>query len=405
MDPQGPPFVRINTAPMRSLPLLLLATLTTSVPAQWIREEALPDTETASVLVHGEGLFAGGINAVYHQPQPGAPWETWQELPGDPVYVDAMAHHNGALYAGTGGNHMFRAPNAATLWQLTPGLVGLGGHMVTCIAEFDGDLYCGTAGEGTFKFNGTEWNYFGDLDPFSGLNVNFLRTIGDTLWCGAGGNGYLFFITAGATDWTPVNVQMVTGPIIFITDLIELEGEMLAGSSTGIHRSTDHGATWQPLPGANWSCNALQITRWGDALIASRTTAYTRWYRSDDNGGTWDLFSTTPLSFNSTVYDGRLYSGRLDGLWYMEPGSTGLAERAAFTFGLAPNPAADVVRIRLVDPELATYAVFDMQGRTVMSGRITSNGTQLSVEGLDRGTYVVRVEQEGRVASDRLVVQ
>lgn len=387
---------------MRTSTLLHFALLTSYASGQWIREEALPGTEIPSVYVHQEGLFAGGVNTVYHQPAAGTSWETWQILPGDPVYVDAVIFFNGEAHTGTGGSGSFRSPDAATPWQVTPGHAGMGANFVMGLVDFNGELYSATAGGGTFKYTGNTWQPFGDLAPYGGLNVNFLRVIGDTLWCGAGGNGFLFHAVPGATGWTPVQVDMVTGPSIDLTDIIAVDGGLLAASTVGLYRSMDQGASWTPIGGP---AAVVKLTRWNDALIASRTGAITRWLRSTDDGLTWTQFSITPLSFGQVVHNGRLYAGRLDGLWYMEEPGTGMEERTEHPFLLYPNPASDVVHLRSPLKGPVNYTIHDMQGRIVLSGVVHGPLAILPVDQLEAGSYLVHIAQEHLVATEQLVVR
>lgn len=387
---------------MRYPTLLLSSLIALAATAQWTRDEGLPDTEMPSLLVHGEGLFAGGVGTAYHRPQSNAPWATWQTIPGEPYYVDALAHHDGQLYAGTGGNYVHRATDSTTPWQATPGISGMGSHQINSFAEFDGALYCGTVGAGTFRHNGTQWVPFGNLVQSLAGNVFFLRTIGDTLWCGAGGNGYLFYTTSGADDWTPVPVDVVTGLSIEFTDLIAVPGALVAGGTMGTYRSTDQGASWTWTAGP---AAIVKFTWWNNTLIASRTGADTRWFRSDTDGLAWTEFSHTALSFGLAVYDGKLWSGQLDGLWYLESLPTAVPEHAALEFELSPNPATDHLTIRSADPGTAQYIIRDRQGRTTQTGQITGPDGSIPLEFLAPGAYQVQVIREGRSAVRRFVVQ
>jgi hypothetical protein len=230
-----------------------------------------------------------------------------------------------------------------------------------------------------------------------------LRSIGDTLWCGAGGNGYLFYLTTGAATWTQVSVDVVTGPSIDVSDILSVSDGHIVGTSEGLYHSTNGGISWTIIPG--FGTGMLKFVRWNNAIIATRTTVFTRWYYSDDEGQTWTQFSMTPLCFGHTVFDGRLYSGQLDGLWYMENAITSIDEPAEQLFTLFPNPTSHELNIQLNEGGSANYTLLDMQGRTVMSGSTTGLRTQLSLSHLVAGTYLLRVEQDGSIANERFVVQ
>lgn len=387
---------------MRPLLLLTAALATTLASAQWTRDEDLPDTEMPSVLVHDDGLFIGGVNKTYNKTGPDAPWETWNTITNDQVYVDAMAHFAGDLFAGTGGSHMFRANDADAEWAVSPGIAGLGAGFISCITEFQGTLYCGTAGGGTFRLVNGTWQPFGMLGDDQANNVYFLRVIGDTLWCGAGGNGYLFRITAGATDWTPVLVDAVTSISIEFTDLIPTPGALLAGGTSGTYRSTDNGVSWTWMAGP---AAIVKFTWWNDVLIASRTGGTTRWFRSENGGISWTIFSETALSFGHAVYNGRFYSGQLDGLWYMESLPTSMEEIGPLSFELFPNPATEFITIHTMEDAPSRYIITDLQGRTVQQGRVGGPMALLDINDLSKGSYLLQLTTENRNAVRRFVVE
>lgn len=381
------------------LPLLLMA-----VPcsAQWTRDEALPESEVPSLLPHGTGLFVGGVGTVHHQPSPGAPWEAWNTIPEDLLYVDALAHFGGSLFAGTGGSAMYRCNGAGSPWVASPGLVGLGSSQVSCIAEFQGTLYCGTMGGGTFRLVNDTWQPFGALGDDQANNVYFLRAIGDTLWCGGGGNGYLFRISAGATDWTPVPVDVVAGLSIEFTDIIDVPGALVAGGTMGTYRSTDHGVSWTWTAGP---AGVVKFTWWNDVLIASRTGGSTRWFRSNNNGLSWEVFSETTLSFAHVLYNGRFYSGQLDGLWYMENLPTTVNDPDPIAFELYPIPAQERITLRMQEALPNAFQILDPLGRTVLSGTTFGLSETIDISHLPAGPHILRLSTKTGERTIPFVIQ
>lgn len=77
-------------------------------------------------------------------------------------------------------------------------------------------------------------------------------------------------------------------------------------------------------------------------------------------------------------------------------------------FLLSPNPATTEVYLTLSDhdTEDLNYGIYDMSGRMVQEGRITSSQTRLSVSTLVSGVYLVHVYTGSRlVGRERLVVE
>lgn len=390
---------------MRSI-LSLLALVPLCSFAQWTQELSVPASNVGSLFIEDGTLFAGTDSAVFSTTDVTLPLERSVTLPSTPDLVDAVCVYDGLLLAGTGTQGVYSSMDDGGSWQsFSNGLGGLGGTSLNSFALFGGELYCGTVGNGVFKLTGTIWQHFGTLQDQMAGNVQMLQVIGDTLWAGAGGNGYIWYFTAGDTDWTPLLVAPVDGDSHMITDIVRVPGALVVGSGYGIYRSTDNGATWGYMPGVGGAEN-IRLTQWGDTLFAARNTAYTRLYASTDNGLTWTLREALTLVYTMDVYADRLYTGRLDGLWYWGAGPTGIADGTpASDFRLYPVPATTEVIVERQDAGPAHVAVWDMEGRTVRS---LSSGLQrihVDLSGLASGTYTLMVDAEPGRTVRRLVVE
>lgn len=84
--------------------------------------------------------------------------------------------------------------------------------------------------------------------------------------------------------------------------------------------------------------------------------------------------------------------------------STGDREPAGVV-AVYPNPAIDLITVPLDAMGAASYALHDAQGRLVQSGRISRERSAITVAHLERGAYVLRVEQGGTVSQARVVLQ
>jgi hypothetical protein len=63
-----------------------------------------------------------------------------------------------------------------------------------------------------------------------------------------------------------------------------------------------------------------------------------------------------------------------------------------------PNPTSDYVVLAISDANLSdlSYALYDLQGRTVAQGRATQSNTQIAMQSLAKGTYVLKVNQNNQ---------
>ncbi len=71
---------------------------------------------------------------------------------------------------------------------------------------------------------------------------------------------------------------------------------------------------------------------------------------------------------------------------------------------LLPNPASNNVMIETAI-SAGRFSVMDMIGRLVLQGNITTSRTEIDLQGLTAGIYLVKVEGEGSVAVKKLVVK
>jgi len=75
-------------------------------------------------------------------------------------------------------------------------------------------------------------------------------------------------------------------------------------------------------------------------------------------------------------------------------------------FELFPNPANDVVRIKMNTSGNASYRVLDAKGRLMLSGSSNGNSTiDLGTRILSEGLYTILLDVDGRTSSLPLIIQ
>lgn len=104
----------------------------------------------------------------------------------------------------------------------------------------------------------------------------------------------------------------------------------------------------------------------------------------DENDGVVDRAEWIEADLNTTAIDDRAAVGTLD---------------------VFPNPAMDQVTVPLEGLGMADYAILDAQGRMVQRGRLSRARSTVPVGHLDRGTYLIRVDQRGSIAQARIILQ
>ena len=351
-------------------------------------------------------LYVGTDSTVWHSAD-GVLWERGATLPNPGYYVDALFHDGSTLFAGTGGDGLYVSPIDGITWQFfSEGLTGIGSYYIADVMAFDNDLWCATVGGGIFRRSGASWEPFGALHEMNAGNVSMLRVIGDTLWAGAGGNGYVWRTMPGMHQFEAVQVAPVEWDMHAITDIVSLGSTLIAGGTYGVYRSTDGGDTWiwssTGLPGgAN-----VRFLQTGQALYALRSGGTSRLYRSTDDGLSWEPVEQLTFCYAIAEFQGRLYAGRLDGLWVRDL-STGITdeEKAPDGFDLFPDPATDIVQVRLAFEGRSRIEFIDAGGRSIRTEHFAQGNHVVDVTGFAPGTYVVRVTCSSGRAERRLIIR
>lgn len=383
--------------------------------AQWVRVDGVPISDISSLHVHNTTMYAANDSAVYVSTDGGGTWTRSATLPGSPMFVDAVIVFEGKIFAGTGGNGVFVSSNNGQSWSaLNAGLSGGGSHHISSFAERNGVLYAGTGGAGVYRLQGNTWIPFGSLAANLAGNVWFVRTKGDTLVAGAGGNGFLWYAPSGAADWTGVLVAPLQGLELLVTSMVEFRGALVVGSTYGIYRSTDNGANWVPMPSGIPAARPVLLTVARDTLVAATQSAATRFSTSPD-GISWTYVEQTIFSYAQAFHNTKLYAARLDGLWYKPfvPTSVDKPETVPASIRLDqnyPNPFNPSTNIGFMvqGSGFVSLKVFDLLGREVVTlvndeRPAGSHTVSFNASGLASGVYYYRLASNSAVRTRQMI--
>jgi len=72
---------------------------------------------------------------------------------------------------------------------------------------------------------------------------------------------------------------------------------------------------------------------------------------------------------------------------------------------LFPNPATDVLTVRIDSDDETSISLFDLKGKLVLDQTVTNSETSISVSHLDPGMYIVQIENEGVLTRERIIKQ
>jgi len=83
---------------------------------------------------------------------------------------------------------------------------------------------------------------------------------------------------------------------------------------------------------------------------------------------------------------------------------SGLNSTAALPSNVWPNPAKETVRIKVAGQEGFAYRICDLTGRVLRSGFSAEEETQINVQDMPAGSYLIVLKQNSNLATHRLII-
>jgi len=75
-------------------------------------------------------------------------------------------------------------------------------------------------------------------------------------------------------------------------------------------------------------------------------------------------------------------------------------------FNIYPNPASGYVNVKSNAAQAnGTVAIYDLNGRMVVNQKLANNNTQININGLATGVYVVKINAKDKTQTEKLIVQ
>lgn len=311
--------------------------------ATWTKGNASLDSVSAYKML---GLANGTIvvrtnNALRATTDQGNSWSALGFY-NDYIY-DIAEGPAGTLYAmlnRSGEGCLYKSTNNGQSWQNVPAPVNGGGSLA---ANPAGHLFFGRDQLYRSTDGGANWKGL----PLAFPNVTMMKeNAKKELFVASGGSAYqgLYRSTDGGTSWKFLNTSVVGVPSVgFYGDTI-LVGDNYYNAT--LFRSIDNGATFKSVTGISvlsGYINAVIGTTYR-SIIAGTSTGI---FRSTDHGKVWKQVSTTPATVlqqlpNGTMYAFRTFSG--SGIFRsVDSGSTwtelknGMGNTLVHSLAFAPN--------------------------------------------------------------------
>ncbi len=132
----------------------------------------------------------------------------------------------------------------------------------------------------------------------------------------------------------------------------------------------------------------------------------------DNNGGVWtkyELTVTAPSGVDSFYYEVRSYSNSTtywDDLSFVKNATASLKNNAIEGFAAYPNPVNNnTFTITSNSNSKKAFAVFNLLGKQVLSSSFTGVKSDVDVSNISSGMYILKVTEDGKTATKKLVIK
>ncbi len=325
------------------------------------------------------------------------------------IYVTAA----GDVWVGTDfGVSVFNG----TSWSSYTTAGGLGSNQIKCITEnAAGDIWFGTS-NGASRYDGVSFTNFGTAEglPFGGVNEIEVLANGD-VWMGTGLSGVSIYNGSTFSTINAANNELIDNRIRAIA--VDATSTKWIGTSEGISVFNSSNSIFMnhttmfslPAPDTLNPIEDIEMDSQGNFWVG----VYVDYLVTEGgvcayNGNNWNEYKVADGLVGPVVralaIDGNddVWVATSTGVSKISDPSVGIHKLEAATFSIYPNPASDLLSIRvpndLVNSEIVIY---DASMKIVKEEVLTSELTQFSVADLSTGIYFVKIGS----AVERLVIR
>jgi photosystem II stability/assembly factor-like uncharacterized protein len=400
---------------------LAIVLLSSTLSSQWVQTNGPNGGTTICFVVYGSSLYAGTEGGgVYRSTDNGSSWSTANTGLTDTT-VNALVVCGTSLFAGTGSNGVFRTTDSGMNW--VPVNSGLTNAYVSSFAALGEYLFVGTGG-GVFvsSNHGAHW-----ISANTGLTSTYalsLAALGTDLFAagGIGSSSGVFRSTDLGASWSTAH-RPVRDAFSFVA---ATDNDLFAVCGWGgLERSTNRGASWEHV-GPSITVSAL-VASFMSLFVG---TYYGGIHRSCDDGASWsEVNERWPISkVDSSLYlpayclaiaGQYLFAGTEAGVWRrpLSEMTTSIGEPlweepTKFTLEQNyPNPFNPTTAVSWQQPAVSwvRLVVYDLLGREVkvlMDERKEPGRYQVEFDGakLSSGVYICRMTTGEFVESKRMLL-
>lgn len=317
------------------------------------------------------------------------------------IYVTAHDSYWGRLYKSTDyGTSWQELLNETTFY--TPNDFAM---------DANSNLYIVTQGDGVLfsSDQGLSWeNRTNSIDCFELENIA-IDSSGIIIVAASCYNKKLFRSIDSGTSWEEVNLSQAGNATALKSNV---DGHFFSGNGfNNVYKSTDGGISWNDISLPEEAFHVFSIETVGSNQVYVATMQGI--YYSENGGLTWSTYNqgiavndVRSLAANNT---GTLFSGTHGSSVWRRTYDTDVAYNlqdyaSSDALIIYPNPAFDEIHIN-VDSSVKhiTIDFLNTQGQIVSSSELSSGNNTLSVSNLKKGQYYVRVSNNIKTLTGKLI--
>jgi len=313
---------------------LFITVFSLPVTAQWTKLDLASGTSIWSLWSSGDTLIAGGDSVLYYSFDGGNNWDQSSPVPGVEYGINAIQPVQGGIYIGTALKGVFFTSNMGGEWhQRSAGLTNPGAMEIRAFALRGDEIFVATIGGGVYKNSLTtpgSWSHFSEGIPWNtSWSIYSLKNVDGDLYAGGGVNAYYYRNRKNTTVWEEIPFDWFTGEANGMLAFEKYSGGIIATSNIGIYRSSDSGNTWLKYSPGVGLIEKSDIVVSGNNIVVTLSKA-ARFYimHSSNSGISWSRedMQSGSIALSMTICGGKIWVGRLDGLYYKSDTLTDIKE-------------------------------------------------------------------------------
>lgn len=354
--------------------------LSFSTSAQWIKLDLASGASIWSLWSSGDTLIAGGDSVLYFSFDGGNNWDQSTPIPGVEHGINAIQPVEGGIYIGTAIKGVFFTSDMGSLWhQRSSGLTNLGAMEIRAFTVREDEIFVATIGGGIYKNSITNpgvWSHFSEGIPWNtSWSIYSLKNIDGDLYAGGGVNAYYYRNRKNTSVWEEIPFDWFTGEANGMLAFEKYSGGIVASSNLAIYKSNDGGINWLKYsPGVGLIEKSDIMVKGNNIVVTLSKSARYYIFHSSDSGISWkrDDMQSGSIALSMTICGGKIWVGRLDGLYYKPDILTDIKEPVVIPTELTlnqnyPNPfnGSTIVEYALPEAGDVTIQLYDITGKIV----------------------------------------